>query len=174
MTLDVKRVMPARVDLGRAYATSMSAPIYRYRDYRAGNSFTKNTFGYREVMGFFLPSWQRGSVWTQSQKVAFLESAWRGINLGTYTYNNGNIGSPYDNLLIDGQQRMTALQDYIEDKFPVFGYRYSEVTDADRRMFEMSTTFASYETETEDETYLREYYNLLNFGGTAHKEDERA
>ncbi|AGR47710.2 hypothetical protein PHIM7_58 [Sinorhizobium phage phiM7] len=169
-----KRLMPPRLNLGRSYATTMMGPISRYKEYLAGRSFSKNLFGYREVMGFFLPPWQRGSVWTEKQKIAFVESAWKGVNLGTYSYNTAEIGSPYDNLLIDGQQRMTALQDYVEDKFPVFGYRYSEVTIVDRRMFEMMTTFASYETETEDETYLREYYNMLNFGGTAHKEDERA
>lgn len=38
----------------------------------------------------------------------------------------------------------------------------------------MSTIFASYRTETVDEDYLRNYYNMTNFGGTAHTEDQRA
>jgi hypothetical protein len=166
--------MPERVDLGRSYNSTMAGPIHRRKEYLAGKSFTENNFGYREIMGFFLPTWQRGKVWTERQQISFMESAWRGINLGTFTYNTAEIGSPYDNLLIDGQQRMTALQDYLDGKFKVFGFLYSEVTDVDRRMFEMTTVFASYETQSEDETYLREYYNMLNFGGTAHKEDERA
>lgn len=164
--------MPASRDLGRGYASTMMMPIYRYK--RPDQDTAKNLFGYREVMGFFLPAWQRGSVWTEKQKISFIESAWLGVNLGTYTYNTADIGSPYDNLLIDGQQRMTALQDYVDDKFPVFGYRYSEITKADERRFGMTVVFSSYETQSEDEQYLRDYYNLMNFGGTAHKEDERA
>lgn len=173
MTL-ANRLMPSRLDLGDHAQSTMSFPILQYRNALKGKPEAENIFGYREVMGFFLPSWQRGSVWTESQKIALMESAWKGINIGTFTYNVAGIGSPYDNLLIDGQQRMQALQDYIEDKFPVFGYRYSETTVVDRRMFEMSTHFNSYRTQSEDETFLREYYNLMNFGGTAHNEDERA
>ncbi len=171
---ETNRLMPPCLYLGEHAQSTMSFPMLWYRNAKRGNPESENIFGYREVMGFFLPSWQRGSVWTEGQKIALLESAWKGVNIGTFTYNVAACGSPYDNLLIDGQQRMLALQDYIEDKFPVFGYRYSEVTDVDRRMFEISTHFSSYRTNSEDEQFLREYYNLMNFGGTAHKDDERA
>ena len=79
-----------------------------------------------------------------------------------------------DGLLIDGQQRLRSLERYLDGEFPVFGYRWSEVTIVDRRFFEMSTIFACYVTETEDEDYLRSYYDMTNFGGTAHTEDQRA
>lgn len=171
---EAKCLMPARIYLGEHAQTTMSFPLLSYRSAKNGTPEAKNIFGYREVMGFFLPSWQRQSVWTDSQKIALIESAWRGINIGTFTYNVADIGSPYDNLLIDGQQRMLALQDYVEDKFPVYGYRYSEVTAVDRRVFEFGTHFSSYRTNSEDEQFLRDYYNLMNFGGTAHTEGERA
>jgi len=166
------RRMPDRVNLGKQFATSMAHCMgvrrdfveNRYRDRRA----------HRAVMGFYLPEWQRGLVWTERQKVSFIESAWKGVYLGTYTYNQADIGSPYDHLLIDGQQRMNAIECYLDDHFPVFGWRWSEVTDADRRAWIMSTTFGSYMTETEDEAFLRSYYDLMNFGGTAHRENERA
>lgn len=171
---EAKRLMPERLYLGEHSQSTMSFPLMSYRKFKEGKPEAENLFGYRVVMGFFLPSWQRGSVWTESQKIALIESAWRGVNIGTFTYNIAAIGSPYDNLLIDGQQRMQALQDYIDDKFPVYGYRYSEITDVDRRMFDFTTHFSSYRTHSEDEKFLREYYNMMNFGGTAHKEDERA
>jgi hypothetical protein len=134
----------------------------------------KEQAGQRTVMGFKLPSWQRGLVWTRGQKISFIESAWRGVGLGTYTYNEAGIGSPYDELLVDGQQRMNAIQSYLDDEFPVFGWRWSEVTPADRRQWSMSTMFSAYITQTEDEEYLRNYYNLMNFGGTAHGPNEKA
>lgn len=168
------RVMPKRVDLGKSYASTMSLPMAQQQNFVADEYGVGNPSGLRVVMGYFLPTWQRGLVWTEAQKVSFIESAWKGLNLGTYTYNRAALGSRFDNLLIDGQQRLNAVECYLNDEFPVFGYRWSEVTKVDRRFWEMSTHFTSYVTETEDEQYLREYYNLTNFGGTAHKETERA
>lgn len=82
--------------------------------------------GRRTVMGFVLPSWQRGLVWTEAQKIAFIESAWRGVPIGTYTYNEAPIGSPLDYLLIDGQQRMNAIQEYIEGELQ-FGEKIAAI-----------------------------------------------
>lgn len=170
--MDASRRMPDKVNLGAHYSTTMSHCMGQRRD------FVENRWNDRRadraVMGFYLPTWQRGLVWTERQMISFIESAWRGINLGTYTYNQAALGSPYDNLLIDGQQRMTAIERFLDDHFPVFGWRWSEVTPTDKRVWGVSIAFASYITQTEDEDYLRSYYNLMNFGGTAHKETERA
>lgn len=167
------RKMPDRLDFGRSYSTVMAGPMMQLREWQQ-KPREVNPHGLRTVMGYCLPTWQRPLVWTDAQKIAFIESAWRGVNLGTYSYNQTRIGSPFDNLLIDGQQRMNAIQCYLDDDFPVFGWHWSEVTIVDRRAWEMTTVFASYVTETEDESYLRNYYNTMNFSGTAHKESERA
>ena len=166
---ETKRRMPNPVRLGQHMSSTAGSPIFNWREKQ-----NPNHFGYREVMGYFLPPWQRGLVWTQDQKVKLIESLWLGLNIGTYTFNRVGHGTKFDNLLIDGQQRMWALQCYLSDEFPVFGYRWSEITDADRRGFEFSRHFHCYITNSEDEEYLRSYYNMMNFGGTAHKEDERA
>jgi len=164
------RVMPERMRLGEYLQTTMLSPIHHWREDK-----TPNNHGYRTVMGYFMPTWQRGLVWTEAQQVKLIESAWLGLNIGTYTFNRSrNHGGPLDNLLIDGQQRLWAIQRYLSDEFPVFGCKWSEVTDADRRSFEFSRHFSSYITQSDDEEYLRSYYNTMNFGGTAHKEDERA
>lgn len=168
------RKMPDRINLGAGIASTMSAPMMQRREFKEDRYGTGNPLGLRVVMGYFLPTWQRPLVWTQGQKVRLIESAWKGLSIGTYTYNRASLGSPYDNLLIDGQQRLHAIECYLNDEFPVFGYRWSEVTVVDRRIWEMTTHFRSYITETEDEAFLRNYYNLTNFGGTAHKETERA
>ena len=168
-----ERKMPERVKLGDHYASPMSAPMAQWRLWKE-RPREVNPHGLRVVMGYCLPPWQRPLVWTDAQKIAFIESAWRGVSIGTYTYNQAGIGSPYDSLLIDGQQRMSAIEGYLNDEFPVLGWRWSEVTVVDRRVWEMTIHFNSYVTKTEDEDYLRNYYNLMNFGGTAHKEIERA
>jgi len=151
----------------------MRAPISRFKDWQRDPAGV-NPHGLRTVMGYCLPTWQRGLVWTDAQKIAFIESAWRGIHIGTFTYNQTDMGHPLDNLLIDGQQRMSAIQDYLADRFPVFGWHWSEVTEPDRRSWEMTVVFPSFITDSKDEDYLRSYYDLMNFGGTAHGESERA
>lgn len=169
----IERSMPPRRNLGTQYASPMAIPMRQQTEWQ-NDSPAMNPHGLRTVMGYCLPTWQRGLVWTQRQMIAFIESAWLGINLGTYTYNRAPLGSPFDHLLIDGQQRLHAIECYLRDEFPVFGWRWSEVTDVDRRRWEMTTIFSSYVTDSEDEEYLRAYYNLTNFGGTPHKESERA
>lgn len=162
-------VMPDPIRLGQHMSSAVVTPMFNWKEKNR-----ENPFGYRQVMGYFLPSWQRGLVWTQDQNIKLIESLWLGLNIGTYTFNRAGYGGKYDNLLIDGQQRMWALQCYLSDEFAVFGYRWSEVTEVDRRGFEMSRHFHCYITESEDEEYLRSYYNMMNFGGVAHKESERA
>lgn len=167
------RRMPERLNFGRVSTTTMAHPMGQWKRWKKDPT-GENPHGLRTVMGYCLPTWQRGLVWTRSQQVAFLESAWRGVDIGTYTYNQVQIGSRMDNLLIDGQQRLHAIECYLNNEFPVFGWKWSEVTYVDERHWSMTTIFRSYITNSEDEYYLRGYYDLMNFGGTPHAESERA
>jgi len=169
--METLRVMPDRFYLGQGGPTCLGMPMLQQEKYITGEvTFEGNP---RVVMGYQLPSWQRPSVWTREQEVSFMESIWKGVPLGTWTFNRTTHGDPLDDLLIDGQQRLTAIGNYLLDSFPVLGYKWSEVTKVDRRFFG-SFTFSSYITETRDEDYLKNYYNMMNFGGTAHTEDQRA
>ena len=163
-------LMPRPKDLGKLLSSTAGQPIYH-----AANDETPNPCGYRKVMGYFLPPWQRGLVWTQGQQIKLIESLWLGLNIGTYTFNRTRqMGHRLDNLLIDGQQRLHAMECYLRGDFKVFGYHWAELPKSDQRGFEMGRHFHCYITETEDEQYLKDYYNMTNFGGTAHKEAERA
>lgn len=163
-----QRLMPDRAELGQMFSGPMcSATRFQNRD-----KFD-NPRGLRSVLGWLLPPWQRGFVWTDDQSIRFIESAWRGLPLGTYTINIA-YGTGFDGWLIDGQQRMRALERYINDEFPVLGYRWSEVTDTDRAAFEISRVWNYYETSSKDENYLASYYNIMNFGGTPHVDGQQA
>jgi len=164
--------MPERLNLGMLRQYTMGQPMH-HRDKREERG-EEEAYGRRVVMGHALPTWQRPLVWSEDQMISFIESAWRGLNLGTYSLNQLLDGSALDNLLIDGQQRMYAIERYLFDRFPVFGWRWSQVTETDRRIWEQTVSFGCYVTQSDDEDYLRSYYNLLNFGGTAHLESERA
>lgn len=163
------RLMPEPMRLGEHMQTTVMTPHFNWENQKP------DPLGRRMVMGYYLPYWQRGIVWTDAQQIKLIQSIWLGLNIGTYTINHSpSYGGKFDKLLIDGQQRLFSLQRYFEDAFTVFGYRWSEVTESDRRGFLFSRHFSSYITKTDDEEYLRNYYDMMNFGGTAHKESERA
>jgi hypothetical protein len=166
------RLMPEHVQLGHHANTVMGHAIYQRDHWKDPDN--DDLRGRRKIMGFIIPDWQRPLVWTEAQQIRFIESAWKGLPLGTYTYNQVFSHPEYDHLLIDGQQRMWSLDRYLNNEFKVFGYYWSELTIVDHRVFEMSTLFPCYVTKSADEGYLKDYYNLMNFGGTTHTEDQRA
>lgn len=115
---------------------------------------------------FIIPDFQRPLVWTQEQNVKLIESIWSGIDIGTYTINEAPQ-TPYDMLVIDGQQRLNSIKTYTDDKFKVYDLFYSELESAYKVRFN-NCQFRCYITSTDDIKYLKKYYNLMNFGGTAH------
>jgi len=125
--------------------------------------------GERLLGSFILPPFQRPPVWSRAQQVRFIESCWMGLPLGVYVVNMGGYESPYDLWLLDGQQRVTAILEYMTDAFSVYGHLFSELTVVDRRMWDMSRTFTCLETRLENEAELREVYDRLAYGGTAHE-----
>jgi hypothetical protein len=126
--------------------------------------------GERELGWFVLPPFQRPPVWTQAQKARFIESCWMGLPIGVYIVNRPDTyASPFENWLLDGQQRVTAILEYVADEFPVFGHLFSELTIYDHRQWEMGTVFACLETNIENEAELREVYDRLAYGGTPHE-----
>lgn len=142
----------------------------------------------RFVMGYPLPSWQRPLVWTMEQKVRFIQSIWFGIDLGTYMVNEcyefvEEAGGKshyreFSDILLDGQQRLSALEDYVFNRFPVPDasgvLRYwSDLGRVERRGF-CAIPFARASVSTWDEAELRKAYDLRAFGGTPHTEDQRA
>lgn len=133
--------------------------------------------GKRVLGGFILPEFQRQRVWTQEQNVSLIEAIYEGFNFGSYAIilkdGAGCDNSEYDGLLLDGQQRISAILDYVNNKFPVFGFLYKDLTPADRLRFKM-TIFPRIILATEDEAVMRDYYNRMNFSGVRHTEEERA
>jgi hypothetical protein len=153
---------------------------------RAGHGYDPalHVPGQRWLLGYAIPPFQRPLVWSREQQVRFVESAARGLHLGTWMYNDAQAfpeeavgGRAYlartDRWLIDGQQRLNALHEFFSDAFPVFGKLWSEVSTSDRRRF-LNQAFPAQEIQANDEAVLRRLYDTLNFGGVRHAEDQRA
>lgn len=126
--------------------------------------------GERQLGWFVLPPFQRPPVWSEAQKVRFIESAWNGLPIGAFVLNRpDDLTSPYYNWLLDGQQRVTAVLEYMADAFPVMGYSFSELGEVDLRRWDMSVSFPCMMTSLTDRDALFEIYDRLAYGGTPHE-----
>lgn len=136
----------------------------------------------RQLMRFTLPEWQRPQVWTKQQSIRFVEGVFLNFGCG-YLVVNGREWentpdarpAPMAGWLIDGQQRVAAIRDFLADAFPVFDNVYWSMLDlpTQRRRF-LSVPFPQFELEyVSDERLLKEIYDRLNFGGTPHTAADR-
>jgi hypothetical protein len=135
------------------------------------------------VCGFVLPPFQRPLVWDEGRMIRFIESAAEGLNLGTWSYHQsddskldqaGNEYFPREYWLIDGQQRLTAFERFFDNKLQVFGNTWEEIDTIVRKKFLNQTAFPAMVLRNRTELDLREFYDLLNFGGINHEPDQRA
>jgi hypothetical protein len=155
-------------------ANNTAGPLFGI--YKAGNGWERVApLGpdERRLGSFVLPPFQRPAVWSLGQKIRFIESIWNGLPLGAYVVNRvlTPFSSPVDNWLLDGQQRITAIMDYVGDAFPIMGYRWSELTKQDQMQFGM-TPMSCLETQLTDIDQLRDIYDRLAYGGTPHEPKE--
>lgn len=141
----------------------------------------------RFAMGLPLPSWQRPLVWSQAQKVRFIESIWNGVDIGSYLVNDVWEFAEIDgkrsyrknsNVLLDGQQRLTAIEEYVLNVFAVPDARgtpryWRDLPQIERRRFG-NYHFARATLKSWDEAHLRWAYDMRAFGGTPHTESQRA
>ena len=168
-----KIVKMPKSELGASSSGMMMCEVFPSEDYTKATHPWATAF----VGRFPLPDFQRPLCWTQAQSISFIESVYLGFDLGSYMVNNytsdGGYCVNYSDVLIDGQQRINAVTEYIENKFEVFGAYWRELDRADRTRFK-HTTFTRKTITCFDEELLREAYNRLNFAGTKHTEDQRA
>lgn len=175
--------IPKPLDLGRSYDFDIESIWNHYEEHlhclKKGKPFKKTVSAERYACGFPLPEFQRPQCWTVEQKQRFIESIYLGLFIGTYTIHESNWEGPdakpskFSGWCIDGQQRLLSIEDYWNDKFKVFDLYYSELTPAEKRRF-MRTGFKQYKVELHDEEMIKELYNRLSLGGTAHTEEQRA
>jgi hypothetical protein len=133
---------------------------------------------------FVVPDYQRGLVWTLSQKQNLIMSILNGNPIGDFIFkkrflkgsNGRSDGVKVEWTVIDGQQRINALKEFIGNKFKLKnGLRFRDLKYWDAREFALTykinaITFTGITYEQEVEIYFNR-----NFGGTAHsmKELER-
>lgn len=125
------------------------------------------------LCGMVIPDFQRGLVWSEAQQVKLIHSVWMGIPIGTYSVNFSTDRLPprLTNILIDGQQRINSLRAYWDDEIAYQGYLWSQLSELDRRYF-VRGSFPQMRTESKDIGEVLRYYEVMNFGGTDHTQDD--
>ncbi len=126
--------------------------------------------GERALGAFKLPPFQRPSVWTHAQDEQFIESIWLHLPIASYVINRDDEddkGYPCDDWLLDGQQRWTAIINYVKDHFHVFGILFGDLPLAKRRKF-MNHPFPCVEARNLTPERCQDVYNRLAYGGTNH------
>lgn len=134
------------------------------------------------------PPYQRAHVWTEAQRVAFVEYLLRGGKTGV-TVVVGHVGDivmldpttcGYQHYsLVDGKQRLDAVRAFLRDDLPVFahpgrptGYLASELSRAHTRSFIVRLRFECILFPSYAD--LLRHYVRLNAGGTPHTAEEIA
>lgn len=135
----------------------------------------------RRLLRLVLPPWQRGECWSVEQKTRFIEGIFLGLGTGYYVVNGADYADggrplPMSGWLLDGQQRISAIRDFMDDRFPVFQDVFYSGLDRPTRLRRfLRESFPCFELEyTGNEAVLKDLYNRLNFGGTPHTENDRA
>lgn len=118
------------------------------------------------------PDYQRGYVWTESQKIKYVEFILRGgKSANTFLFNcpgwMEDFRGPFE--LVDGKQRISAILYFLHDKIPAFGSYYREFTDK-LRVSNISFRITINNLNTRKE--VLKWYLDLNSGGTVHSDEE--
>lgn len=158
---------------GQERAFTLDAILHQANDTELAQEMPQ---GYRKLMGFNLPPWQREIVWTTAQQQRFIESIFLGLGTGHYVATSVEFceGSATmlntSLLLLDGQQRLTSIQDFVKNVFPIFDdIHYGDLTKIQQRTRFRHTAFPCIEVSAlAPESALKEMYYRLNHGGTAH------
>ena len=123
------------------------------------------------------PDFQRGNVWTEEQKIAYIEFLIKGGKTGlTFYFNNKhwtNCKEPQKGIFVcvDGLQRITAITDFVENRIKAFGYYFNEYEDKEifsRRYMELKVNINDLQTREE----VLQLYLDFNTGGTVHSDEE--
>jgi len=123
--------------------------------------------------------------WSLGQKARFITAVWSGADLGSYLTNDwyeplsaGRALAENSEILIDGQQRLHRLEEYLLDRPAIPDAQgqpriWSELGNGERKRF-LSTIFTHVRVSSGDEEALRRTYDLCALGVVPRSFDQRA
>lgn len=118
-----------------------------------------------------IPDFQRGHVWSDEQRSAFIEFKLRGGRGSDVIYfNHPQRNWNYDNnfVVVDGLQRITTVLRFMNNEIPAFGYYYDEYDDE----LHMSPRFKFNVNSLTTRHEVIQWYLDINTKGTPHTDRE--
>ena len=111
------------------------------------------------------PYFQRKLVWRLAHKFDFIKTILLGYPFPEIFISRGTIDlqtMESTSCLVDGQQRMNTIREYIEDKFPVDSVKYSQLSAKDKEAF-LKYEIAIIDLDLEqDDPHIIEIFKRLN------------
>lgn len=134
--------------------------------------FAPNWLGMGSSIIFdYNPEFQRAHVWTENQQIRYIEFILRGGKSSTDIYWNctsWNDGYDTPVVLVDGKQRVRAVERFINNEIQVFGYYYHEFED----ILPLQARFRMHINDLQTYEEVLQWYLDLNSGGVVHTEYE--
>lgn len=80
--------------------------------------------------------YQREHVWGRKDKIELIDSIFNNVDIGKFVFVQRDIrvkGKLYE--ILDGKQRLTAITEFVEDRFKYRGFYFSELSYHDQHKF---------------------------------------
>ena len=123
------------------------------------------------------PEYQRGNVWTLSQKQALIDSMFKNVDIGKFAIikrrwgkNPNEPETPFLSEMLDGKQRLTAIYEFIIGKFKFKGLYFHELNPWDQNHIRRYKINLGETTPLTKEQKLRHFLKL-NTSGTPVSEE---
>lgn len=118
------------------------------------------------------PDYQRGYVWTLEDKQKYIDSVFEQRSLGAFIFVKDQH---YNYEILDGKQRLNALQEYVAGKFSYNGIYFREMSRVDRyRFMSRSVQWATVEKERLTKANLLKIFLDVNCAGVPQTEEHLA
>ena len=126
------------------------------------------------------PIFQRGHIWNENQQRSWLEFFLKGGKSGDHIYFNDPFWMNWnynpekhevykDFVCVDGLQRITSVQRFINNEIKVFGSYYKEYEDP---MSLNAKTLVLHVNDLKTEKEVLQWYIDMNSGGVSHSTEE--
>lgn len=182
--LGASHFQQARVALGRAPIESWQdvpqTPRARYEIDLRWRSLEEQIRDYEQNEGLDMsPDFQRGHVWSEAQRVAYLEAALTGMEVSRQILFNhtswefgGDFPRPFGTMqILDGLQRVETVRRFLRGEVRVFGRTYPEFSGVLR---DQMSSFKIRILNLPDRAAVLQLYLQINSGGTPHSASELA
>jgi hypothetical protein len=116
--------------------------------------------------------YQRDYVWNMQDKLDLIDSIFNNVNIGAFVFVQRDFGIEkklYE--VLDGKQRLTAIKEFYEDRFPFNGIYFSELSFHDKLKFEHHGIMYGYLSNPDMKSVYEAFISLNTKGRQMKKED---